>query len=140
MSKSARIEKIARSIIDKERRIAQLFEEAHIRFPEASAIYDELDKYRADLEEARKYLKETLHQENDYDIHQIEDVQFSITKVVRMKVEDIDEVPAEFKQVMEVADEKRAANYYKLYGEPPKGFSDNSYDKINWKRKDAKES
>lgn len=124
---------LAKELAKEERRLFALEDEYRQRYPEASHYFDELADAHIKLEERRKELKEVLHNANDYDLHQEEDgLEFSITKVVRMKVKDIDEVEPEFKQMMEVADEKRAANYYKLYGEAPKGFVDNSYDRLNW--------
>ena len=128
-----KIENLAQSIIDEEKRLKQYQEDIKEMFPDAQEHFDTLQKGLADLEAKRKELKEALADAKDYDVHEVDGHQFSLSKVVKMKVKDIDEVESDFKQTMEVADEKRAAKYYKLYGEPPKGFEDNSYNKINWK-------
>ena len=129
----AHIENLAKAIIAEEEKLKQYEDDIAKQFPDAQKHFDSLRDGYIGLEDKRKELKEALAQAKDYDVHEINGRRFSLTKVVRMKVKDIDEVDGEFKQMMEVADEKRAASYFKLYGEPPKGFEDNSYDKINWK-------
>lgn len=131
--KSAHIDNLAKDIVSEERRLKELEHKISLEYPEAKKELDELRNGWIDIEDRRKELKEALINAEDYDVHEVDGHRFSLTKVVKMKVKDIDEVEPDFKQVMEVADEKRAAKYYKLYGEPPKGFEDNSYTKINWK-------
>lgn len=127
------IETLARQYIEQERRLAKYAEDIRGKYPEATEHFDALANGQMELEATKKKLKEALEEDKNYDIHQIDGHQFSLTKVVKMKVKDIDEVPADFKQTMEVADEKRAAKYYKLYGEAPAGFEDASYTKLNLK-------
>lgn len=127
------IEQLARKLIDEERRLQQYAEDIKGKYPEAQEHFDALQEGYAKLIEMREDLKKALHTAENYDVHEVDGHQFSLTKVVKMKVKDIDEVDPAFKQTMEVADEKRAAKYYKLYGEAPKGFVDASYDKLNMK-------
>ena len=127
------IDDLAKEIIAEEKRLQQYKKDIEEEFPDAQRHYDTLNKGLEELAKKRDELKAKLIEEGDYDIHQVDGRQFSISKVVKMKVDNIDEVDPDFKQTMEVADEKRAAKYYKLYGEAPKGFVDNSYNKINWK-------
>lgn len=126
-------EEVAKAIIRLEKDLAEYEAKLKELFPEASDYVDDINAVKEDIEARKKELKEVLAESNDFDIHQIDGKTYSLTKVVKMKVKDIDEVEPDFKHVEEVADEKRAAKYYKLYGEPPKGFEDNSYNKINWK-------
>lgn len=127
------IENLARKLIEEERRLQQYAEDIKGKYPEAQSHFDALQEGFEHLAEMREELKSELIKADDYDVHSVDGHQFSLTKVVKMKVKDIDEVPADFKQTMEVADEKRAAKYYKLYGEAPKGFQDASYNKLNMK-------
>lgn len=129
----AHIENLARKYIDEERRLAQYAEDIKGKYPEAQEHFDALQEGYGHLIELREDLKAALSQAKDYDIHEVDGKQISLTKVVKMKVKDIDEVDPDFKQTMEVADERRAAKYYKLYGEAPKGFEDASYVKLNVK-------
>lgn len=127
------IESLARKLIDEERRLKQYADDIKGKFPEAQEHFDALQEGYGHLVEMREDLKAALANADNYDVHTVDGHQFSLTKVVKMKVKDIDEVDPDFKQTMEVADEKRAAKYYKLYGEAPKGFEDASYNKLNMK-------
>lgn len=91
----------------------------------------------SDADKAKKMLKQALVKENNYDMGVVntehgKKYKYSLTKVVRLEVNDIEQVPAEFKSMQEVADEKKAQNYYKLMGEAPSGFKDVSYCKLNF--------
>lgn len=130
---TAHIENLARDIINEEKLLDQYQKDFKDEFPEADKHLTQISEGLARVEDKKKELKEALAKANDYDIHTVEGKYFSISKVVRMKVKNIDDVPADFKAIMEVADEKRAANHYKLYGVAPDGFEDASYNKINWK-------
>ena len=107
------------------------------RYPEAYEIVKEIDSAQTAIDNAKKGLKKALMDENDYDMGIVstsdgKKYKYSLTKVVRLEVSDIEQVPDEFKSVQEVADEKKAQNYYKLMGEPPEGFKDVSYCKLNF--------
>lgn len=127
------IENLARKLFEEIERLDQYAKDIKGKYPEAQEHFDALQEGYAKLIEMREELKTALVTAEDYDIHEVDGRQVSLTKVVKMKVKDIDEVPAAFKQTMEVADEKRAAKYYKLYGEAPAGFEDASYNKLNIK-------
>lgn len=127
------IDNLARDIINEEKLLAQYQDDFKEEFPEADKHLTNISEGYARLEEKKKELKECLAKAEDYDIHKVDGKTFSISKVVRMKVKNIDDVPADFKATMEVADEKRAASHYKLYGTAPEGFEDASYNKMNWK-------
>ncbi len=129
----AHIKNLAEKYFAEERRLEQYANDIKGKFPEAQEHFDALAEGYVGLEQLKGEIKEALVQAQDYDIHEVDGHQISLTKVVKMKVKDIEEVDPEFKQTMEVADEKRAAKYYKLYGEAPKGFEDASYSKLNLK-------
>ena len=66
-------------------------------------------------------------------MHEVGDLKVSLSAVAKVKVVDIDKVPAEFKEVKTVVKEKKAQEYLKIMGECPEGLEDNSYYRLNWK-------
>ena len=120
------IEHLEDSIIERETYLQQKYPEV---FKEMLKI--ESDKGR--LSKLKDDLKTSLIEGSDFDTYQTEKHKFSVSKIVRLETEDIDKVPAEFKSTREVADEKKAQDYYKLMGTPPEGFKDKTYHRLNWK-------
>ena len=102
-------------------------------FPEAWAMFQALERNKEKKESLKRQLKEILIGEEDLDIHENSGYKYSVSKVVRLAVDNIDLVPDEFKDFKEVANERKAQDYYKLMGEAPEGFKDKSYYKLNMK-------
>lgn len=99
-------------------------------------VFKELLKIEADrgrINELKDDLKSLLISRDDLDTYQVDGHKFSVSKIIKLEAVDMDKVPAEFKSVREVADEKKAQDYYKLMGVAPDGFKDKSYHRLNWK-------
>lgn len=120
------IEELERSCDDRERQLKN-------EYPD---VFKELLKIEADrgrINELKDDLKSLLISRDDLDTYQVDGHKFSVSKIIKLEAVDMDKVPAEFKSVREVADEKKAQDYYKLMGVAPDGFKDKSYHRLNWK-------
>ena len=99
--------------------------------PDVASEMEKIEKER--LDELKKELKDVLIKTDDMDVHEADKHKYSVSKVIRLETVDIDSVPTEFKSLQMVADERKAQDYYKLMGVPPRGFKDKSYHRLNWK-------
>ena len=120
------IEELERSCDERERHLQE-------QYPE---VFKELLKIQADrgrIIELKDDLKSLLINRDDLDTYQVDGHKFSVSKIIKLEAQDMDKIPADFKAVREVADEKKAQDYYKLMGTPPEGFKDKSYHRLNWK-------
>lgn len=126
-------EALAVELAELEQSVDSRERELQKKYPE---VFKELLKLEADkgrIKDLKEELKASLIKEDDLDMHTVGTKKYSVSKVVILKVDNIDEVPDDFKSMQLVANEKKAQDYYKLMDEPPKGFKDKSYYKLNWK-------
>lgn len=123
---ASEIEELERSCDERERELQKKYPEV---FTELLAI--ESDRGR--INELKDDLKSLLINRDDLDTYQVDGHKFSVSKIIKLEAVDMDKIPAEFKSVREVADEKKAQDFYKLMGTAPDGFKDKSYHRLNWK-------
>lgn len=124
---------IASEIEELEKSIEERELELQREYPE---VFKELLKIEADkghVLELKDDLKSLLVNRDDLDTYQVDGHKFSVSRIIKLEAQDMDKIPAEFKSVREVADEKKAQDYYKLMGVAPEGFKDKSYHRLNWK-------
>lgn len=124
---------VAKDLVEADRELAERHEELKKKYPDLEDEMRVIDALAAKVGNLKLELKDSLVEEDDYDIHEVNGKKYSVSKVVKLSVKDIDLVPGTFKSIMEVADEKKAQGHYKLYGTPPDGFEDKSYNKLNYK-------
>lgn len=123
----------AKSILDTEQSLNDQLDDLRERYPDVLAKMDEISAGLIEVGTRREAIKKRLVQSNDYDTHVVEGLRFGLSKVVKMSATDVSKVPDQFKVYRAVADEKKAAEHYKLTGEVPEGFTDKSYTKLNWR-------
>lgn len=115
-----------------EERLASLKKDNPAIFAELDAIDNEMKEVDA----IKASVKRELISDEDFDTHdEFEGVSVSVTKVARLEVYNIDQVPEALKEVRTVANEQKALNHYKLSGEVPEGFVDKSYYRLTWRKK-----
>lgn len=90
------------------------------------AQLDELQKMKDDV-------KDELIKRKDFDLHKVDGVKVSVSRIIKVAVDDIDKVSDDFKETKVVANEKKAQEYIKVMGEIPAGFVDKSYHRLTWK-------
>lgn len=128
-------ENAASELVRRQAQLEDAKQELYREYPGVDELLAKIEYLEKSIEAEKANLKSALVSEEDFDIHECEGIKYSVSKVVKLAVKNIDLVPAEFKSTMEVADEKKAQSFYKLYGEPPTGFDDKSYVKLNIKEK-----
>lgn len=101
-------------------------------------VFDLMDKLSADEKEIadrKSAIKSFLINREDYDVHEDTGyrLRYSLTKISRIDVPDLDKVPEKYKKVETVADIDKALDDYRLTGQLPDGFIDKSYCRLNWK-------
>lgn len=124
---------IANDLVEADKQLKEYQDTLHKKYPDLKDELAQVDRLSARFDALKSELKESLVEEDDYDIHEVGGKKYSVSKVIKLSVKNIDMVPETFKSVMEVADEKKAQGHYKLYGTPPDGFEDKSYNKLNYK-------
>lgn len=122
------------SIADTEKSLAKQLDALKENNPAIFAELDKISNAQKEVDRLKASLKSYLEEEKDYDVHEVGNVRVSVSRITKIAVGDIEEVPADFKETktMEVANEKKAEDYLRLYGSLPKGFVDKSYSRFNW--------
>lgn len=103
------------------------------QYPDVFQKIKAIEDARKDVQVLKDAVKAKLIENRDFDLHEVGDLKVSLSAVAKVKVVDIDKVPAEFKEVKTVVKEKKAQEYLKVMGECPEGLEDNSYYRLNWK-------
>ena len=137
MSKDMDLSATVKSIASTEKSLARRLDDLKQSHPQVFAELDEIERAHKEVESLKATVKTYLDEQKDYDVHDEGDVRVSISRIVRIGVEDIDKVPDEYKetQTLVVANEKKAEEHLRLYGTLPEGFVDKSYSRFNWKVK-----
>lgn len=123
---------VARELADLEEQTNKRESDLKSKYPEVFVELLDIARARGEIEGLKKELKSLLIAQDDLDNHEVDGRKYSVSKIVRLETENIDLVPAEFKSMQVVADEKKAQDYYKLMGVVPEGFKDKSYHRLNW--------
>lgn len=123
---------VARELADLEEHTNKRESDLKSKYPEVFVELLDIARARGEIEGLKKELKSLLIAQDDLDNHEVNGHKYSVSKIVRLETENIDLVPAEFKSMQVVADEKKAQDYYKLMGIVPEGFKDKSYHRLNW--------
>ena len=95
-----------------------------------------IEQARMELQKLKDVVKEKLIADKDFDLHEVGNLRVSVSAVANVKVTDIDKVPDDFKEVMTVANMKKAKEYLKVMKRVPEGFEDASFYRLNWRIKD----
>ena len=104
-------------------------------FEQIEYIEDQKKKVNEFKDKIKQYLIDT----QDFDLHRIDDVAFSVSKIAKVDVENIDDISDEYKEMTTTANTKKATEYMKLMGSVPSGFKDKSYYRLNWKKDGKKD-
>ena len=129
-----KISKIAEREMALRKELGNLIADNSEVFKQKDFIEDELNK----LEQEKLAIKDELVKNNDFDLHQVGKLKVSVSRVVKVVVDDIGKVPDAFKETKVVANEKKAQEYVKVMGEIPEGFTDKSYYRFSWRDGGAK--
>lgn len=125
-------------IVVKEQSVDEALTKLHEQYPDVFKQIEAIDMARQEVQRLKDAVKARLIEEQDFDLHEVGNLSVSVSAVAKVKVADIDKVPADFKEEKVVANEKKAQEYLKVMGKLPEGFTDASYYRLNWKMKKEK--
>lgn len=128
-------EDVAQELAALEREVNERELQLQRDYPKVWTELLDIERVKGECEGLKKELKSLLIARDDLDNHEIDGRKYSVSKIIRLKTDNIDLVSDEFKSVQVVADEKKAQDYYKLMGIVPDGFEDKSYHRLNWGEK-----
>lgn len=106
------------------------------KYPDYENELAKLDKLEEEIEVAKKELTQYLADNKDFDTHKVAGHTVSVTRVVKLEVEDAEKVPDDLKEMKTdwVVNIKEAQNQVKALGEDLPGFKDKSYYRLNFKK------
>ncbi len=125
-------------IVVKEQSVEEALTQLHDQYPDVFKQIEAIEDARQEVQRLKDEVKARLIANQDFDLHEVGNLSVSVSAVAKVKVVDIDKVPADFKDEMVVANEKKAQEYLKVMGKLPEGFTDASYYRLNWKMKKEK--
>lgn len=131
------VSEMVKSIADAEKSLAKRMDDLKTKHPKVFAELDAISEAQKEVDALKATLKSYLESRHDYDVYEAGGVRASVSKIVKIGVEDINRVPNEYKktETVVVADEKKVMEEYKVFGTLPDGFVDKSYSRLNWKVK-----
>lgn len=103
------------------------------QYPDIFKQIEYIEEQKRKVNEFKESIKQRLIDTQDFDLHEVDGVKISVSKIAKLDVDNINDVPDEFKEVATTANVKKATDYMKVMGEMPKGFKDKSYYRLNWK-------
>lgn len=123
-------------IVDAELQLDIKKAELRNKYPDYEKEKAELDKLEAEVDDAKKAVTKYLSDKQDYDLHKVAGHQVSITRVVKMEVEDIEKIPDDLKEMKTdwTVDIEEAKNRVKVLGGMLPGFKDKSFYRLNFKK------
>lgn len=127
------IEKRMSEIADYERSLVAERSQLLSSNPAVFSQLEKIDEQLAQVQKMKDDVRAELIKNKDYDLHKVGNLKVSISNIAKVAVENIDDVPSEFKETKVVANEKKAQEYLKVMGEVPAGFVDKSYQRFSWK-------
>ena len=127
------IEKRMSEIADYERSLVAERSQLLSSNPAVFSQLEKIDEQLAQVQKMKDDVRAELIKNKDYDLHKVGNLKVSIINIAKVAVENIDDVPSEFKETKVVANEKKAQEYLKVMGEVPAGFVDKSYQRFSWK-------
>jgi ABC-type uncharacterized transport system substrate-binding protein len=80
-------------------------------------------------------VKAALIEANYFDVIENDNFKISVSKVLGIKVADVDKLPEEYTEIVRTAKLDKIKKHYELYGELPAGTVDSSYYRLNKKVK-----
>ena len=136
MENQSPADKLIQRIVDVELGIANKKAELREKYPDYEREQARLEQLESEVEEAKKDLTKYLAEHHDYDVHKVAGHAVSVTRVVKLEVEDIEAVPDDLKEMKTdwSVDLKEAQNRVKVLDQDIPGLKDKSYYRLNFKK------
>lgn len=106
------------------------------KYPDYDKEKAEIDKLEEEVDEAKKKLTKYLGDNQDFDTHKVSGHNVSVTRIVKLEVENMDDVPEDLKEMKTdwAVNMEEAKNRAKVLGGTIPGFKDKSYYRLNFKK------
>lgn len=127
------IEERLAKVIQLQKQADDLYNSIKTDHPEAWRVLELVEAARQSAETEKQAVKDELVKKNDFDTHQVEGYNISVSRTVRLSVVDKDKVNARYIKQEEVVDLKTAQEDMLVTGVLPYGFEDKSFYRLNWK-------
>lgn len=127
--------KLAAKAVTAEKQLAKMEEQFALQSEEFAKYLKKRDKENKKIKEMWDSVKKTLIDANYFDVIENENFRISVSKVLGVKVVDIDKLPENLTETVKVAKTDKIKKHYELYGELPDGAVDNSFYRLNKKVK-----
>lgn len=102
-------------------------------YPEVWVMLENAKRIKEKVDLEKTSIRQELAEQQDYDVHQVDGFNISVSRTVKLAVSDPDKVSADYKKTEEVIDLKKAQEDTKVLGIVPAGFEDRSSYRLNWK-------
>lgn len=123
-------------VLEAQRKADEAYASIEQDFPEAWERLQKIEYIRNQAEELKQKIRDELIEQKDYDLHQVNGYNVSVSKTVKLVAVDPEAIPMEFKKPTEEkwdVDVKHAQEYFKVTKQLPAGFEDKSSYKLNWR-------
>lgn len=135
MSNIQDAKKLASKAVTAEKQLTKMEEQFALQSEEFAKYLKKRDKENKKIKEMWDSVKKTLIDAEYFDIIENDNFRISVSKVLGVKVKDVEELPEEYTETIKTAKVDKIKKHYELYGELPAGAIDNSFYRLNKKVK-----
>jgi len=128
-------EKLANKAVDNEKALQKLENDFALANPAFKKFLEKQKKIQVNIQKMWDSVKQALINANYTDTIENDNFVISISKVVNLKVEDIDKVPKDLVETVKQVKTDKAKKFYQLYEKIPEGMIDASFYRLNKKIK-----
>ena len=129
------VKKIANKAVAEEKALAKLEQEFALQNAEFAKFLKKQTATNAKIAAMWSSVKNSLVEMQYFDILENDNFRVSVSKVLGIKVTDIEKLPAEYTETVKVAKSDKIKKHFELYDKLPAGTVDNSYYRLNKKVK-----
>lgn len=131
----ASVQALADKAVAEEKALEAAKQEFALQNAEFAAFLKTQTETQKKIDEMWASVKSALVEADYTDVIDNENFRISVSKVLGIKVVDLDAVPEEYTETVKVAKPDKLKKHYELYGALPTGTVDNSYWRLNKKVK-----
>ena len=128
-------EKLAKKAAKKEAEVLAIEQKFALKNAEFAKFLKQQDERNREVAKMWDGVKQTLIDAGYFDVIENENFRVSVSRVFGIKVVDVNELPKEFKKMVEVPETDKIKKHFELYNELPAGTADGSYYRLNKKVK-----
>lgn len=136
MENKVSVDNLIQRIADAQLVVDEKKAELRKKYPGYEAEQAEIIELEEEIDRAKKEVTKCLSSNSDFDVHRVAGYAVSVTRIVKLEVENPEEVPDDLKEMKTelVVDVKRAQDQVKVLGGNLPGFKDKSHYRLNFKK------